>query len=75
MAGTGDHERFVGVDRGVLDKDVWNDAPEKTGCPVCGMQAERGTIRCPRCNALLLKGCGGSCASCGAGSCEKRGDR
>jgi hypothetical protein len=32
-------------------------------CPVCGWRAEG--IRCVRCGALKLTGCGGSCGSCG----------
>ena len=31
-------------------------------CPQCGMDSLE--IRCPRCNALKLIGCAGSCATC-----------
>lgn len=66
-----DHERFEGVDRSVLDEDVWAEAPVKTPCPKCGMAVEAGALRCPRCNALVITGCGGSCASCGAKNCAR----
>ncbi len=35
-------------------------------CPSCGLQS--GEIRCPRCNALKVIGCTGSCALCGSNS-------
>ena len=31
-------------------------------CPSCGMASQE--IRCPRCNALKVVGCSGSCALC-----------
>lgn len=31
-------------------------------CPVCGWRAEG--VRCVRCGALKIKGCGGACGSC-----------
>jgi hypothetical protein len=65
------HERYVGVDRSVLDEDVWAEKPAKTDCPKCGMSVDTGSIRCPRCNALLIMACGGSCASCGSKSCVR----
>lgn len=34
-----------------------------TKCPSCGL--ESGEIRCPRCNALKVVGCTGSCTLCG----------
>ncbi|MCX7781228.1 MAG: hypothetical protein N2491_10015 [Negativicutes bacterium] len=33
-------------------------------CPQCGNLAAAGNIRCPRCNALLLAPCSGSCSQC-----------
>jgi hypothetical protein len=33
-----------------------------TKCPECGF--ESAAIRCPRCNALKLKGCDGVCSAC-----------
>jgi hypothetical protein len=36
-------------------------------CPSCGL--ESAEIRCPRCNALKLVGCDGSCSTC-ASSCN-----
>lgn len=40
-------------------------------CPECGFASPE--VRCPRCNALKVVGCGGSCAacrsSCADGSC------
>ena len=40
--------------------------PETCGlqleCPVCGWKAEG--VRCVRCGALKLSGCGGSCGGC-----------
>ncbi len=68
-------ERYEGVDRSVLDEDVWAETPAKDVCPKCGLTIEPGTLRCPRCNALVLMGCGGSCASCGSRSCVKRDER
>jgi hypothetical protein len=68
-------ERYEGVDRSFLDDDVWAEAPAKDVCPKCGLTIEPGTLRCPRCNALVLMGCGGSCASCGSRSCAKREER
>jgi len=65
------NERFEGVDRTVLDEDVWAETPTKDVCPKCGMVIGSGALRCPRCNALVIMGCGGSCASCGSRSCVK----
>jgi len=31
-------------------------------CPSCGMVSDE--VRCPRCNALKVAGCTGSCALC-----------
>lgn len=43
-------------------------------CPSCGL--ESGEIRCPRCNALKVMGCSGSCVLCGSKvSCEREGER
>lgn len=66
-----EHERYTGVDGDKLDHDVRADAPSKYPCPKCGMPVEAGSLRCPRCNALVIAGCGGSCASCGAKSCDR----
>jgi len=63
------HERYEGIDRSVLDEDVWADGPAKVTCPTCGLGVDAGTIRCPRCNALVLTGCSGSCSSCGSRTC------
>jgi hypothetical protein len=35
-------------------------------CPSCGYVSD--DIRCPRCNALKIKGCAGACLTC-ASSC------
>ena len=40
-----------------------------TECPRCGLIAEG--VRCPRCNALKLKACDGSCASCALSKMSK----
>ena len=69
------NERFEGVDRTVLDEDVWAETPTKDACPKCGMVIGSGALRCPRCNVLVIMGCGGSCASCGSRSCVKRDER
>ena len=69
------NERFEGVDRTVLDEDVWAEKPVKDVCPKCGLAVEPGTLRCPRCNALVIMGCGGSCASCGSRRCVKRDEQ
>ena len=66
-----DHERYAGVDRSVLDEDMWAEESVKSPCPKCGMLVDAGSLRCPRCNALVIMACGGSCASCGAKSCAK----
>ena len=31
-------------------------------CPECGLASDQ--IRCPRCNALKVVGCSGSCGAC-----------
>ena len=36
-------------------------------CPACGFDSPE--MRCPRCNALKVQGCSGSCALC-ASSCK-----
>ena len=36
-------------------------------CPSCGLESD--ATRCPRCNALKVVGCSGSCSMCGS-SCE-----
>jgi hypothetical protein len=36
-------------------------------CPACGFESPE--IRCPRCNALKVQGCNGSCGVCGS-SCK-----
>ena len=38
-----------------------------TTCPACGLESSE--VRCPRCNALKVVGCNGSCGLCGS-SCE-----
>jgi len=67
-------ERYVGIDRSVLDEDVWAEAPAKAACPTCGLAIDPGAIRCPRCNTFVITSCGGSCASCGSRSCVRRED-
>jgi ribosomal protein S27AE len=67
-------ERYEGIDRNVLDEDVWAETPAKAVCPKCGLAIDPGAIRCPRCNALVIMACGGSCASCGSRSCVRRED-
>jgi hypothetical protein len=37
-------------------------------CPACGFESPE--IRCPRCNALKVQGCNGSCGVCGSSSCK-----
>lgn len=69
------NERFEGIDRSVLDEDVWTEAVPKTTCPKCGLAVDAGTIRCPRCHALTLMACGGSCASCGSRTCVRCEER
>ncbi len=69
------NERYEGIDRSVLDEDVWDEAPEKAACPKCGLAIEPGSLRCPRCNTLVIAGCGGSCASCGVRTCARRAER
>ena len=66
-----DNERYEGIDRTVLDEDVWSDDACATTviCPKCSFVATVGVARCPRCNALLLTGCTGSCAGCGSKTC------
>lgn len=40
-------------------------------CPNCGFSSSE--VRCPRCNALKVTGCSGSCFTCGSRpSCQKR---
>ncbi|NTU72306.1 MAG: hypothetical protein HGB10_10895 [Coriobacteriia bacterium] len=36
-------------------------------CPACGFESPE--VRCPRCNALKVVGCSGSCSVCGS-SCK-----
>jgi len=36
--------------------------PRPIECPRCGLVAEG--LRCPRCNALKVVGCSGSCKGC-----------
>lgn len=38
-------------------------------CPSCGLKS--ADIRCPRCNALKVVGCTGSCGVCGSSSACK----
>ena len=66
------NERYQGIDRSVLDEDVWAEASAKPVCPKCGLAIASGAIRCSRCNALVITACGGSCASCGARPCVRR---
>ncbi|MDO8963569.1 MAG: hypothetical protein Q7W30_03655 [Coriobacteriia bacterium] len=65
------HERHEGIDRTVLDEDVWAEEPIVASCPVCGMGVVRGTIRCPRCNALLVVACSGVCGACVSRTCAR----
>ncbi len=69
------NERFEGIDRSVLDDDVWAETLSAAVCPTCGLQLAGDEIRCRRCNALVLTGCGGSCASCGSRTCVRREER
>lgn len=63
-------ERFEGIDRSVLDEDVWAEPPARTvTCPQCGAEAPAAAIRCARCNALLLMACTGSCGACASRTC------
>jgi hypothetical protein len=39
-------------------------------CPRCGLEAEG--VRCPRCNAVKVTGCGGSCRGCKTGCGVRR---
>ena len=40
-------------------------------CPECGFESNE--VRCPRCNALKVVGCSGSCFMCGNNKgCQKR---
>jgi uncharacterized paraquat-inducible protein A len=64
-------ERFEGIDRTVLDEDVWAPEPEMIKCPECDLRVPIGTLRCPRCNRFLLMGCSGSCSSCGSRACTR----
>lgn len=36
-------------------------------CPACGFKSSE--MRCPRCNALKVVGCSGSCTLCGEKKC------
>jgi len=66
------NERYEGIDRSVLDEDVWAETPAQLACPKCGLVIGSGAIRCPRCNGLVIAACKGSCASCGSRSCVRR---
>jgi rubrerythrin len=50
-------------------EEVRTSCPVEITCPLCGFVAPMTAIRCPRCNALLLTACSGSCASCGSRAC------
>ena len=65
-------ERYEGVDASFLNEDTWANPLTGVDCPVCGATSPAGTVRCPRCNALLLTACPGSCASCGLRSCARK---
>lgn len=65
-----DHERYEGVDRSVLDEDVWSE-PAAKACGVCGIAVPADAIRCPRCNALLLATCSGVCGACVSRTCAR----
>ena len=41
-------------------------------CPQCGLEVAADAIRCPRCHALLLRACSGSCSSCSVAGCGVR---
>jgi predicted Zn-ribbon and HTH transcriptional regulator len=43
--------------------------PRPVACPSCGYVSD--DIRCPRCNALKLAGCTGSCRTCPS-ACDAR---
>ena len=73
-ASSSGQERFEGVDRSVLDEDVWAPEPQTVKCPECNMRVPMGAIRCPRCNHFMLMGCSGSCASCGSRTCLRTGE-
>jgi hypothetical protein len=67
----GPEERYEGIDRSVLDEDVWADesCPTTETCPKCSFAAPPDAVRCPRCNALLLMACTGSCGACASRTC------
>lgn len=66
-----EHERLDGVDASFLSEDTWANPLTGADCAVCGATSPAGTLRCPRCNALLLAVCPGSCASCGLKRCSR----
>ncbi len=51
--------------------------PEKQEqqCPACGLAVATGTVRCPRCNQLMIEQlqCSGNCRSCAAKCPSKEG--
>jgi hypothetical protein len=75
--GAGPDERYEGIDRSVLDEDVWADdaCPKTVTCPKCSFAAPPDAVRCPRCNALLLMACSGSCGACMSKTCVGREKR
>jgi len=70
----GPDERYQGIDRSVLDEDVWSEesCPATVTCPKCSFAAPPDAVRCPRCNALLLMACSGSCGACRSKTCVGR---
>lgn len=72
----GPDERYEGIDRSVLDEDVWSEGscPATVTCPKCSFAAPPDAVRCPRCNALLLMACSGSCGACMSKTCVRKGD-
>lgn len=53
------------LDKDILTAEERAQLSRKTKCPRCGLEAEG--VRCPRCNAVKVAGCGGSCRGCKLG--------
>lgn len=58
------------IDKEILSAEERQALAPKLRCPRCGFEAQG--VRCPRCDAVKVVGCNGSCGSCRTGCAARK---